>query len=199
MRLVLVNNYKQAEKTQEAVRNLTKCTGETIQLVDRKTPDFATRVLEKDPDIVFLSGSTSLLTRPGTRNEYEAEMDLVRKAAFPIIGICFGHQIIGTAFGAGMTDLGKMVKGFERVNILGKHPIFNGLPSSIEVVEAHRQILDGVPDGFARLAESGTSQIEAMCHQTRPIYSFQFHPERADEARPHGRMIIQNLLKLATR
>ncbi len=194
MRLVLVNNYKQAEKTQEAVRNLTRCTGETVQLVDRKTPDFATRVLEKDPDIVFLSGSTSLLTGPGTRKEFEAEMDLVRKAAFPILGICFGHQIIGTAFGAGMTDLGKMVKGFERVNILGGHPIFNGLSSSIEVAESHRQILDRVPDGFARLAESDTSQIEAMCHQTRPIFSFQFHPERADEARPHGRIIIQNLM-----
>jgi GMP synthase-like glutamine amidotransferase len=197
MRLVLVNNYKEPEKAQEVLRNLTRCTEQPVEVVDRSAPDLVRKVLEMKPDLVFLSGSNSLLTRLGTRREYQAEMDLVSKANFPVLGICFGHQLIGTAFGSGMTDLGEMIKRFEEVRVLDKHPIFDGLPSSIEVAESHRQVLDRVPAGFMRLAESETSPIEAMCHETKPIYSFQFHPERADEIRPHGRMIIQNLLKLA--
>lgn len=198
MRLVLVNNYKESEKRQEVLRNLTRCTDNRVDVVDYDVPDLAVHVLEMDPDLAFLSGSSCLLARPGTRERFLPEMDLVRKASFPIVGVCYGHQLIGTAFGATMTDLGQMVTGFEKVNILDHHPVFDGLPSNIEVAEAHRQVLDTVPPGFVRLAESETSQVEAMHHETRPIYGFQFHPERADGTRPHGRKIIQNLLKLAS-
>ncbi len=197
MRLVLVNNYKEPEKKQEVLRNLERCTGHTLTVLDHDAPNLVEQIVKVDSDLVFLSGSGYLLTRPGTRKRFQAEMDLVRKADFPILGICFGHQLIGTAFGVGMTDLGEMVRGFEEVKILDDHPVFHGLPSSIEVAESHRQVLDRVPAGFARLAESETFHVEAMCHTSRPIYSFQFHPERADETRPHGQIIIQNLLKLA--
>ncbi len=197
MKLVLINNYRDSEKRREVVHNLTKCAGQKVDVVNHDVQDLAIRILELDPDLVFLSGSGYLLTRPGTKERFRAEMDLVRKARFPILGICYGHQIIGTAYGAQMSDLGNMVKGFEQVEILDHHPIFDGLPPSIEVAESHRQVLDDVPAGFTRLAQSETSHIEAMCHETRPIYSFQFHPERADETRPHGQLIIQNLLKLA--
>ena len=122
---------------------------------------------------------------------------MVRRASFPILGICYGHQLVGTAFGASMTDLGQMVRRFEDVKIIDHHPVFNGLPSRVQVAESHRQVLDQVPDGFVRLAESQTSHVEAMCHETRPIYGFQFHAERADDAHSHGRTILGNLLKLA--
>ncbi len=197
MKLVLINNYKDPEKRREVLQNLTENAGQKVDFVNFDVQDLPLRVLEKDPDLVFLSGSGYLLTKPGTKNRFRAEMDLVRKASFPILGICYGHQIVGTAFGAQMRDLGRMVKGFEQVEILDHHPLFDGLPSRIDVVESHRQVLDDVPAGFTRLAQSETSHIEAMCHETRPIYSFQFHPERADHVRPHGRLIIQNLLKLA--
>ena len=197
MRLVLVNNYKEADKRQEVLRNLTRCTGQKVGLVDYDLPDLAVRVLEMDPELVFLSGSGYLLTRPGTRERFQLEMDMIRRASFPILGICYGHQLVGTAFGASMTDLGQMVRRFEDVKIIDHHPVFNGLPSRVQVAESYRQVLDQVPDGFVRLAESQTSHVEAMCHETRPIYGFQFHAERADDAHSHGRTILGNLLKLA--
>lgn len=197
MRLVLVNNYKEADKKQEVLRNLTRCTGQKVDLVDYDLPDLAVRVLEMDPDLVFLGGSSYLLTRPGTRERFQPEIDMVRRASFPILGICYGHQLVGMAFGASMTDLGQMVRRFEDVKIIEHHPVFEGLPSSIHVAESHHQVLERVPDGFVRLAESQTSHVEAMRHETRPIYSFQFHPEKADDAHDHGRTILRNLLRLA--
>ncbi len=199
MRLVVINNYKGAEKRKEVLRNLARCTENKVEVVDYDVPELATRVLEMDPDIAFLSGSGYLLARSRTRERFLPEIDLVRKASFPIVGVCYGHQLIGTAFGATLTDLGNMVTGFENVNILDHHAVFDGLPSRIEVAQSHRQVLDNVPPGFVRLAESETCHVEAMRHETRPICSFQFHPERANEMRPHGRIIIQNFLKLTKR
>jgi len=122
-------------------------------------------------------------------------MYLVRKARFPILGICYGHQIIGSAFGTPMRDIGQMLRGYEKVSVIRKHPLFDRLPSELVVAESHRQELAKVPDEFQHLAQSTTSKVEAIVHRSRPIYGVQFHPERSNENHPHGRIIIQNLLK----
>ncbi len=122
-------------------------------------------------------------------------MDLVRKAKFPILGICYGHQIIGSAFGTPTRDLGQMLRRYEKVSIVLNHPLFEGLPSDVVVAESHRQELTKVPDEFQHLAQSTTSKVEAIAHRSKPIYGVQFHPERSNDKHPHGRIILQNLLK----
>ncbi len=196
-RLVLVNNYKDREKGQKALSNLARCTGQSLEMVEHGARDLGERLAELEPSLVFLSGSEYLLSRPGTRERFREEIELVRECPFPILGICFGHQLIGRAFGVGMSDLGQMVHRFEPVNLLDHHPLFDGLPTTITVAESHRQALDSVPEGFLLLARSATSSIEAICHESLPVYGLQFHPERADEDHPHGQRIIQNLVGLS--
>ena len=195
MKIVVVNNYKEPNQTEKAVQNIEKCTGQSVEKIDYYQQDLHSRVVECGPDLVILTGSSSLLSRPRTRELFQPEMDLVRKGNFPILGICYGHQIIGSAFGAPMRDLGQMLRGYEKVRAVRKHPLFDGLPSDFVVAESHRQELTRTPDEFQRLAQSTTSKIEAMAHRSKPIYGVQFHPERSDDEHPHGRMIIQNLLK----
>ncbi len=166
-------------------------------MVDYKTPNLQERILEDSPDLVILTGSNFMLSKSDTRLVFQQEMGLVRKLDLPILGICFGHQLIGTAYGSQVADIGEPVKDFKEVTIVEKHPVFDGLPDTIKVSESHRQALKEVPEGFNLLAESATSKVEAICHETRPLYSFQFHPERSDEKYPHGRVIVQNVLKLA--
>ncbi len=197
-RLVLVDNYRDREKGQKALRNLARCTGETLSVVDHRTRDLSETLARMEPSLVFLSGSEYLLSRPGTQERFREEIELARKAPFPILGICFGHQLIGTAFGAGMVDLGQMIRRFEPVNVLDHSPLFDSLPSIITVAESHRQALDKIPEGFTCLANSSTSEIEAICHKSLPIYGLQFHPERADETHPHGQTLLRNVVKLAS-
>ena len=158
-------------------------------------PNLHARVTESQPDLVILTGSSALLSKPRTRELFQPEMDLVRKAEFPVLGICYGHQVIGSAFNAPMRDLGQMLRGYEKIDIVKKHPLFEGLPSEIVVAESHRQELTKIPEGFQHLAQSTTSKVEAMAHRSRPIYGVQFHPERSNDEHPHGRVILQNLLK----
>jgi len=195
LKIVVVNNYKEPNQTERAIQNIEKSTGQSVEKIDYKEPDLYGRVVGSGPDLVILTGSSALLSKPRTRELFQPEMDLVRKAKFPILGICYGHQIIGSAFGAPMRDLGQMLRGYEKVSVVRNHPLFAGLPSDLVVAESHRQELTRVPDEFQHLAQSTTSKVEGMVHQSRPTYGVQFHPERSNKNHPHGRIIIQNLLK----
>ena len=168
-------------------------------MLDYKTARLVEVVLQKDPDVTILTGSNFMLSKPDTRMVFHSEMDLVRKIDLPLLGICFGHQLIGAAYGSEVVDLGHNVREFKEVKLLGKDPLFEGLPGSIRVSESHRQAISRVPEGFRHLAESATSRVEAIAHQIRPVYGLQFHPERSDDKHPHGRMIIQNFLKLVAK
>jgi GMP synthase (glutamine-hydrolysing) len=195
LKIVVVNNYKEPNQTEKAVQNIEKCTGQSVEKIDYTEENLHARVVESGPDLVILTGSSALLSKPRTRELFRPEIDLVRKAQFPILGICYGHQIIGSAFGAPMRDLGQMLRGYEKISIVHKHPLFDGLPSDLVVAESHRQELTKVPDEFQHLAQSTRSKVEAIVHRFKPIYGVQFHPERSNDDHPHGRMIIQNLLK----
>src|SRR2546425_13324257 len=128
-------------------------------MLDYTTPRLHETVLEKKPDLAILTGSNFMLSKPDTRMVFHPEMDLVRKIDRPFLGICFGHQLIGAAYGSQVVDLGHNVREFKEVKLLGNDPLFDGLPSSIRVSESHRQALNNVPEGFSHLAESATSQV----------------------------------------
>ena len=193
---MVVNNYKDPKQTEKAVQNIEKCTGQKTSTIDFRDPGLRDIVAEKDPDLVVLTGSSALLSKPETRERFQPEMNLVKESTYPILGICYGHQIIGSAFGSSMRDLGQMQRRYDQVTVVKKHPLFGGLPSTLIVAESHRQEITRVPDDFEHLAQSATSRVEAMVHRTRPIYGVQFHPERSGAEHPHGRVILQNLLKL---
>ena len=197
LRLILLNNYSSSEKTEVTLQSLGKSTGQKIELVDYRTPSLYEKIMDRSPDLLFLSGSSHMLTRPENQRNFEPETRIIKDAEFPILGICYGHQLIGKTFGARLSDLGRMCRGFERVKVLGTHPLFDDLPYEIRVPESHRQALASVPTGFECLGESASSKVEIMVHKSRPVYGFQFHPERAYEDHPDGRVLIQNVLRLA--
>jgi GMP synthase-like glutamine amidotransferase len=199
LKIVVVNNYKEPSQTDRAVLNIEKCIGQSIEKMDYKEQDLPSKIVESEPDLVILTGSSALLSKPRTRELFQPEIDLVRSAKFPVLGICYGHQIIGSAFDAPMRDLGQMFRGYEKVSVVKKHPLFDGLPSDLVVAESHRQELTKVPDEFQHLAQSTTSNVEAMVHRSKPIYGVQFHPERSNGDHPHGGIILRNLLRIVGR
>lgn len=197
MKILTVNNYKDKTKTDELVANLNRSTGESVEIIDYKTTNLRDRVEAFDPDAIVLTGSNYMLTKSDTRLVFAPEIDMIGKLRIPILGICFGHQLIGTAFGSQVIDLGQTIRAVKDVRIVARDPVFEGLPETIKVSESHRQGLAKLPVGFQLLAESSTCKVEAMVNRTRPTYGFQFHPERSDEENPYGRTIIQNFLKIA--
>ncbi len=68
--------------------------------------------------------------------------------------------------------------------------VFEGIPTTTQVVRYHSLICDGLPDSLQVLAETEDGEVMAMKHKALPIYGLQFHPEAL--LTEHGLDILRN-------
>lgn len=96
----------------------------------------------------------------------------------PILGLCYGHQLIGQYFG-GKVKPGKVREyGFAKLKIKNYNStLFNKLPYNLQVWMSHGDSVVKVPTGFDILASTNDCAIAAMGDLNRHIYGLQFHPE----------------------
>lgn len=147
-------------------------------------------------DGMVLSGSEAMLSQPTSQREYASVMNVIRRYKKPILGICFGHQLIGSAFEGRVKPLGKKIEGFRKVRLIRKDKLFEGLPESFEAAESHSEIVESVMPDFIHLAEAEEYPVEAFRHKVLPIYGVQFHPERSTEEHPLGMKVISNFIRI---
>lgn len=142
-----------------------------ITVVPAGTP--ATDVLSLKPDGIFLSNG------PGDPASMNKEVEQIRelvKTSVPTFGICFGHQLLGRAFGGKTFKLTFGHRG-------GNQPVQELKDGGVEITSHNH--------GFAVAADSLPHElevthinlndqcVEGMRHRTLPIISVQYHPEAA--------------------
>jgi len=127
-------------------------------------------------DALVLSGSDRSIKEalPWMLEEEELLRNAV-DARVPVLGICFGHQLLGEAFGAGIVTREKRIGLFE-VAVVGGDATFDGIGDVATVPEQHADQLAGIPEGFALIATSDYCPVQAVRHTTAPAYGMQFHP-----------------------
>jgi GMP synthase (glutamine-hydrolysing) len=127
-------------------------------------------------DALVLSGSdrSVLDPLPWIREEQEVVREAARRGV-PVLGVCFGHQLIAGAFGATIVRKPKRV-GIFTVDVVRADPILGSVGSTLRAPEQHGEHVACVPDGFDVLARSAECDIEAMRHRDAPLYGVQFHP-----------------------
>jgi len=118
-------------------------------------------------------------------------LEFVKKAKIPVLGICFGHQVIGMLYGA-KAHIGEMIDKNEQVRVLEENGLFAGIAKEAVFREEHREFID-LPQGFELLAKSQTCANEAMRHKTKKLYGTQFHPEASGES---GKKVLKNFLNM---
>ncbi len=112
-----------------------------------------------------------------------------------MLGVCLGHQAIGEAFGAGLTNLTDVYHGIQsQIRIIRPDTLFEGLNSDIHVGRYHSWVIgrDNFPQELEITAESAEGQIMAIRHQTYDVHGIQFHPESV--LTPLGKNILENFL-----
>ncbi len=116
------------------------------------------------------------------------------KIDIPLLGICFGHQLIAYALG-GKVEKGKSADyGIAKITVDEQDELLNGVPKEISAWVSHFDEVKKMPDGFVSLAHSDTCEVEAMRHKKRKIFGVQFHPEVWHTE--HGEKILENFLRL---
>ena len=131
------------------------------------------KIKEFAPKGVILSG--------GPTSVYAADAPGIDKGVFdlkaPILGICYGMQIITHLLGGKVDPASKREYGPARLNILEHIGAFKIAVSGQTVWMSHGDRITQLPGGFKVLATSENSPIAAFGDQARRIYGVQFHPE----------------------
>ena len=146
-------------------------------------------------DGVVLSGSPDMMSKESVRTKYHAEVDAIIDSKVPVLGICFGHQMIARAFGAEVVKDRRHVLRMVKTKVLAEDSLFMGLPKSLMLLESRHEVVKSLPEGFRLIARSETSRVAAMRHDRRPLYGVQFHPVRYTERSPAGNMVAGNFIR----
>lgn len=124
---------------------------------------------------------------------YEDQIELVKTADKPIVGICLGCQIIGFAFGAEIhRQFKSRRKGLFPIVAIKRNKIMDGEEEAM-VYQSNRWIITELPDNLTCIAASAEG-AEIIKVKNKSIWGVQFHPER-EKPGSDGRMIFNRIIK----
>jgi GMP synthase (glutamine-hydrolysing) len=144
------------------------------------------------PSGIILSG--------GPKSVYEPEAPVVAEELFelgvPVLGICYGMQLMSRHFGGEVVPAGKREFGHAELCALGTPgPLFEGffVEGKSPVWMSHGDHVARVPAGFEVVAETANAPVCAIQDVTRRLYGVQFHPEVNHT--PRGEFLIDTFVR----
>ena len=125
------------------------------------------------PKAIILSGSPA--------NVYGRQAPIPDKRIFtlgvPILGICYGLQLIAHLLGGRVHKSHKREYGFAKLHVDKTEGFFNGLPKTFTCWMSHGDKLDRLPPGFIRIGHTENAPVAAIADPKKKFYGVQFHPE----------------------
>jgi GMP synthase (glutamine-hydrolysing) len=131
-----------------------------------------------DADAFVITGSSSSVTeRAPWMLRVEALIREIVDSRRPLLGVCFGHQLIAQALGGEVRQnpRGREI-GTIAVRRVEDDPLFGALPRTFDIHATHVDAVTRLPDGASRLAETSLDPNAAFRLGAR-VWGVQFHPE----------------------
>lgn len=139
---------------------------------------------------IIISGKPILLTNEDP-TPYLWKFHFLTEYPNPVLGICFGHQILGMVHGARI-KLGTEKRDWEEIEIIESSTLFNYIRKPFDMREDHAEEIS-LPEGFKLLAQSKSCPVEGIQHKIKPLFGVQFHPESSDRK---GMQLLKNFCKI---
>ena len=138
---------------------------------------------------------------PCTPREAGISVPLIRALApvTPILGVCLGHQCIGTAFGATITRAREPRHGKTSPIVHSGAGVLHGVPSPFAATRYHSLALagDSLPDELIVTARTEDGEIMGVMHREHDVHGVQFHPESV--LTEYGYLLLENFLKIGAK
>ena len=141
-----------------------------------------------NPTGIILSGGPSSVTDEGAPTIDPALLDVA-----PVLGVCYGMQLIAHLQGGSVIGGGRREYGRADVEVMEPAGMFAGFAAGdrSQVWMSHGDHVEVVPPGYVQTARSGTT-VAGFRHQSKPIHAVQFHAEVMHSVR--GAEMLQNFL-----
>ncbi len=144
-----------------------------------------------NPQAIILSG--------GPASVYEKNSPTIDKKVFdlniPILGICYGEQLICHLLGGKVEKSSNREFGKAQLNIISKSNFLKDI-KNLQVWMSHGDHISKIPDGFKILANTKKAPFAVISNEEKKIYGVQFHPEVYHSI--DGKIILKNfIIKIA--
>ena len=148
----------------------------------------AEEILAQNPKGIIFSGGPSSVNA-----ENAPRLDPgVFKAGVPILGICYGMQIMAKELGGSVASPEKHEYGHTEFFRNGSSPLFENISDKTAVWMSHGDSVVDMPAGFGLTGHTALTPAAAMADEARRFYGVQFHPEVVHT--PEGMQMLKNFL-----
>ena len=147
------------------------------------------RIIAREPKGLILSGSPSSVYQDGAPRP---DVKLLEWLDCPLLGICYGLQILAFDMGGDVDSSPNREFGYGRLKVVDEASLlFKELPKEMDVWMSHGDQVTSVPAGF-RVTALTDDALNAIEDDERRIFGVQFHPEVAHT--PLGAQVLRNFL-----
>jgi GMP synthase (glutamine-hydrolysing) len=158
------------------------------ELIPHTTP--LSEILARRPKGIILSGGPSSVYSPDAPRYDMA----VYEQSIPVLGICYGMQLMAMSLGGKVASADKREYGRTRVSMLNREDLFAALEEEagggMVCWMSHGDHVEAAPPGFDIIATTENIPIAAMRNKNKRLYAVQFHPEVIHT--PQGSAILHN-------
>lgn len=133
------------------------------------TPD---KLAELDPKGVIFSGGPSSVYN----SDAPLPKDYIFDLGLPILGICYGHQLIVNNLGGKVKRANKEY-GSSLLSVDDDDDLLSGIGESVRAWMSHGDEAEQIPSGFEVIGHTESAKAAAIADKKRSIYGIQFHPE----------------------
>lgn len=141
----------------------------------------------KPMGIVFSGGPNSVYDEKSPKCDPK-----IFELGIPILGICYGMQMIAYHFGAKVERAYKREYGKAELEVVSDSPLFKDLDDRHQVWMSHSDVVTHAPSGFQVDGKTHSAPVAAMSDPEKQVYAVQFHPEVRHTI--HGNEIIKRFL-----
>lgn len=194
--ILIIDNTKNLKKAYMTPKLLSYLKSIKIRYIIVSEREEVNKIIYKFKNKIFgciLTGGPLCLSE-------EITIDLINKNIavllelknIPILGICFGYQIMAASYGSKINSMEYEDNGIFNVNIKNKSKLLKNMNDNFNVFQSHKDMVIELPPNFKIIGTDNNNHIQIIENLEEKRWGVQFHPEGLNETK----IILKNFIDI---